>query len=65
MFFPSRIIRGAMSFYKAKEIFDDAKQYINPGTDPVMWDLINGLAEMSQALNQLRNDVDDLKRKLQ
>ena len=34
-------------FYEAREIFDDAKKYINPETDPVHWDLLNGLSELA------------------
>jgi hypothetical protein len=53
-----------MSFHaqKAKKIFDDAKQYISPESNPVMWDLINGLAELCQAVNVLQADIDSLKR---
>jgi len=49
---------------KAKEIFDDAKQYINPGTDPVMFDLINGLSELCLAIVALHNDVRSVKRNM-
>jgi hypothetical protein len=51
--------------HKAKEIFDDAKNHLDPRKDPVMWDLVNGLSELCDALNQLQNDVHSLKQKLQ
>ncbi len=50
--------------YQAKQIFDDAKQYINPQSDPVNWDLINGLSELAEAIRALHSDVDDIKKKL-
>lgn len=49
---------------KAKEIFDEAKTHINPKTDPVMWDLINGLSELCDSVRQLHNEIADLKRNL-
>jgi hypothetical protein len=54
-----------MSFHaqKAKKIFDDAKQHISPESNPVMWDLVNGLAELCLAVNVLQADIDSLKRK--
>ncbi len=58
-----------MTFYKAKECFDDAKLYLDPTKDPVMWDLANGLSAMSEALQELESrisrlqaEVRDLKR---
>jgi hypothetical protein len=51
--------------YKAKEILDDAKLYINPQTDPVMWDVVNGLSELAESIRSLHAEIDTLKRKLQ
>ena len=50
--------------HKAKEIFDDAKSHLHPEKDPVMWNLMNGLSQLCDALNQLQNDVNSLKRDL-
>jgi hypothetical protein len=51
-------------FFRAKQIFDDAKQYINSQQDPVTWDLINGLSEMAQTLGGLEDKVDHLDQRL-
>ena len=51
-------------FYKAKEIFDDAKKYINPETDPVHWDLLNGLSELAMSLRFLEEKIDRIEQHL-
>lgn len=51
--------------YKAQEIFDDAKQYINLKQDPVTWDLVNGLSELAQSVRSLHSEVDNLKQQIQ
>jgi hypothetical protein len=39
-----------MSYYKAKDAFQDAKRYMNPTQDPVQWDMTVGLIELTQAV---------------
>ena len=50
-----------MSLYTAKQCFDDAMQYINAQDDPVMWDLVNGLSELVQALLPIEDDIRRIK----
>lgn len=51
-------------FYKAKQLFDDAKKYINSQSDPVTWDLINGLSELTASLQSLEEKVDRIEYQL-
>lgn len=50
-----------MSFRSAQECFDDAKMYVNAQSDPVMWDLVNGLSAMAQALALLQDDIERIR----
>jgi hypothetical protein len=49
---------GGLMFYEAKKIFDDPKKYINPETDPVHWDLLNGLSELAMSLRSLEEKIE-------
>jgi len=51
-------------FYEAREIFDDAKKYINPETDPVHWDLLNGLSELAMSLQSLEEEIERIEQHL-
>lgn len=51
-----------MSTYKAKEFFDDAKVHLDADRDPVMWDLMNGLSELCDAVQYLTNRVAEMRR---
>lgn len=51
-------------FAKAKRIFEDAQNYINPQNDPVMWDLVNGLAELAHSLVYLEGKIDQVENRL-
>jgi hypothetical protein len=51
--------------HKAKEILDDAKQYLNPQKDAVMCDLINGLSELCLSISDLHAEVDRIKQAVQ
>ena len=45
-----------MPFHEAKEIFDDAKLYIDPSKDRIIWELLRGLSEMCQGLQSLESE---------
>ncbi len=50
-----------MSYYNAKDIFNDSLQYIDDSTDPVHHNLNVGLAHLAQALE---TDMTKIKRSL-
>ena len=54
---------GIMTYHthKAKEFFDDAKNHMRPEKDPVMWNTLNGLSELSDAVQKLSSDIDAVK----
>lgn len=54
-----------MSFHDAEECFEDAKNYLNPEQDQVMWDLVSGLHALSQAFRQLEQRVIDIQNRVQ
>jgi hypothetical protein len=57
------------SYPAARKAFEDAKNLIKPpARDPVQWDLLNGLVNLTIAVEedvqQLRNKIDHLERML-
>jgi hypothetical protein len=51
-----------MSAHKAKQCFDDAKNYVNPQKDPVNWNLVNGLSALSQEVKNISFSISQLQR---
>lgn len=51
-----------MSYQKAKEIFQDIKNYITNKSDPVAFDLSSGLTELTDTLE---SDIAEIKSTLQ
>ena len=49
----------------AKECFDDAKQYLASQTDPVMWDVVNGLSALAEQIQHLEYEVQAIRAHLQ
>lgn len=45
----------AMSFWRAKQCFEDAQRFLNPQSDPVVWDICVGLIELAEGLMQLES----------
>ncbi len=45
----------------AKECFDDAKNYVHSQTDPVMWNIVNGLSALAQQVELLSLDLEVVK----
>lgn len=39
-----------MSYYKAKDTFEDALRYMDPSQQPVLWNLATGLIELTQVV---------------
>ena len=46
-----------MSTLQAKEFFQDAIEHTDPVAEPVMWNLTNGLWQLTEAVEQLQNEV--------
>ena len=47
--------------HQAQECFDDAKPHIDPSQDPVMWNIVNGLSHLAQAVRDLHAEVETVK----
>ncbi len=57
-----------MSFYKAKEMFDDALHYVDAHKSPAEHDLHAGLFQLSEALeyeiSKLHQEIEQLSQKI-
>lgn len=51
-----------MSYNEAQEMFDENVTLINPTEEPLLYNISNGLAVLTIAI---RNDMNDIKNKLQ
>ena len=58
-----------MTYYSAKDIFNDSLQYINPRTDPAHYNLNSGLCHLTTALEadmtKIRRSLSEIEARLQ
>jgi hypothetical protein len=53
-----------MSLQTAKRCFQENCQLINPSSDPVAWNLNNGLANLADALQQMENRLSQIEQSI-
>lgn len=54
-----------MTAYQAEQLFDDAKNHLDPERDPVRWNLMNGLSALAQELRNMSSTLSRLDREIQ
>ncbi len=58
-----------MPYYSAKDIFNDSLQYVDPKTDPALFNLNSGLCRLTMAIEadmtKIRQSLSEIEARLQ